>query len=51
MDQTTHVLRPLGEAVLTVFPAPFFLQAVQGLAALLNGILALFGAPPFFVAL
>lgn len=53
MDPTTsgHVLRPLGEAILTLFPMPFYLQFVQLLAAALNGLLGIFGVPPAFVAL
>ena len=53
MDTMTsgHVLRPLGEALLTITPVPFFLQFVQLLAAAWNGVLGIFGVPPVFVAL
>ena len=44
------VLRPFFEGLLTIFPVPFYLQAVQIFTAVLNGFLGLFGLPPIFEA-
>ncbi len=37
------ILRPLFEAFFTVFPTGFFLQALEGIAAVINFIFGLFG--------
>ncbi len=37
------ILRPLFEAFFTVFPTGFFLQALNGIAGLINFFFGLFG--------